>query len=104
MIAGKSNYGWLRTMFHSLIQQVMRQDPVYWMLYVALRPDHNYCLISYPYYTKYVKFGDSIFFWHIDLNLTDLITNNCGGNQIQGMMSLDDEQKDQCIQILSGMH
>ena len=91
-------------MFHSLIQQVMQQDPVYWILYVTLQSDHNYHLISYLYYTKYAKSDDSIFFWHIDLNLTDLITNNCGSNQIQGMVLLDDEQKDQCTQILSDIH
>ena len=67
------------------------------MLYVTLQPDYNYYLISYLYYIKYVKSDNSIFFQHINLNLTDLIINNCGGNQIQGTVLLDDEQKDQCI-------
>lgn len=30
----------------------MRVDLVYYLVYVALRPDRRYNLISYPYYTK----------------------------------------------------
>ncbi|KAK5452940.1 hypothetical protein LTS15_007089 [Exophiala xenobiotica] len=36
-INGKENFGWLRNMFHSLNQQVMRQDPLYYLYYCALR-------------------------------------------------------------------
>ena len=104
LVGNKPNYGWLRTMFHALIQQVMRQDPVYWMLYVALRPDHNYRLISYPYYTKYAKPGDQTFFRHIDINVSELVRNNRGGYMIQGTVSLDDEEEGQCTQIIPGLH
>jgi hypothetical protein len=58
LIDEKSNYGWLRTMFHSLAQQAMRQDPLYWMMYTALREDRNANLVSYLYYAKYQKKGD----------------------------------------------
>jgi hypothetical protein len=103
-VSGKPNYGWLRTMFHSLIQQVMRQDPVYWMLYVALRPDKNYRLISYPYYAKYALPGDKTFFRHIDIRVSELIAHSRGANMIQGTVSLDDEEYGQCTQILPEMH
>jgi len=66
---GRPNYGWLRCMYHGLAQQLMRQDLVYYYWYVLLRPDHNYRLISYPYYAKYTKAGDSTFSRHIDINI-----------------------------------
>lgn len=37
---------------YEIIQQVVRMDPGYYMLFVCLRPDHNKWLISCPYYTK----------------------------------------------------
>ena len=36
---GKANWGWCRNMWHSLGQQVMGQDPVFYALNVAARPD-----------------------------------------------------------------
>src|SRR5271170_5619072 len=53
-LINKSNYGWLRNMYYSLGQQVMRQDPKYFAIYFALRPDQNTNLVSYPYYAKYI--------------------------------------------------
>ena len=55
MINQKPNYGWLRNMYYSLSQQVMRQDPLYFTIYCTLRPDQNTNLVSYPYYAKYAK-------------------------------------------------
>lgn len=49
LIDGKPNFGWQRSMIHSLTQQVIRADIGYWMSYVALRPDGNPWLVSYPY-------------------------------------------------------
>jgi hypothetical protein len=74
MINQKPNYGWLRNMYHSLGQQVMRQD---------LRPNQNTNLVSYPYYGKYATEGDSTCF-----NIADL-TNSGGAIMIQGTVSLD---------------
>ena len=96
--------GWLRDMYHAGIQQLMRQDPEYYRSYVALRPDHHWRLISYPYYAKYSKRGDSTFFRHIDINVEQFLRTGRGGNMIQGSVSLDDETKDMCTEILPGMH
>ena len=104
LIDGKPNYGWNRTMFHSLIQQVMRQDPAYYAAYCALRGDRNTNLILYPYYTKYQREGDSTFFQHIDVNIHQLVTDKRGLYQIQGTVSLDDERQDDCTVIVPGMH
>ena len=61
---------------------------------MALRPEREYKLISYLYYIKYAKSGENIAFYYIDLNLHRLMAKSRGSNQIQGSVSLDDEQSD----------
>ncbi|EFR02363.1 hypothetical protein MGYG_05360 [Nannizzia gypsea CBS 118893] len=34
LVNGKPSYGWCRSMYQSLGQQLMRQDPTYYLLYV----------------------------------------------------------------------
>lgn len=96
--------GWLRNMYHSGIQQLMRQDPEYYRSYVALRPDHQWRLVSYPYYAKFSKRGDSTFFRHIDINVEQYLKDGRGGNMIQGSVSLDHETEDMCTEVLARMH
>ncbi|RMZ82219.1 hypothetical protein DV738_g1754, partial [Chaetothyriales sp. CBS 135597] len=91
-INGKDNLGWCRTMVHRLGQQLVRQDPVYYCAYVALRGDKRTSLVSYPYYTKYQRPGDSTAFRHLDLNINDLADFGRGAFQLQGSLSLDDEE------------
>ena len=50
--SGTSRLGWLRNMYYSLLQQLCRQDPVWYALTAAARPDRGWRLISYPYITK----------------------------------------------------
>jgi hypothetical protein len=102
-VNGKDNFGWLRNMYYGLCQQAMRQDPVYYLVYYALRPDRNVNLVSYPYYAKYQVPGDQTFFRHIDLNIQEWEHLGRGANMIQGMLSLDDEHDDDCTMILPGM-
>ncbi|EFW15145.1 conserved hypothetical protein [Coccidioides posadasii str. Silveira] len=104
MMGGRDNYGWLRTMYHSIGQQLMRQDPAYYLWYVLTRPDHAWKLISYPYYAKYAKPGDKTGFRHIDVNVPDAITTGRGVNMIQGSLTLTAEEPGDCTEILPGMH
>lgn len=104
-INGKPNRGWLRTMLYSLTQQLIRQDLQYYLLYVAMRPDHCSRLVSYPYYTKFARPGDSTVFRHIDMNIPEFLETGRGGNIIQGSVSLDDETAETgCTVIIPGMH
>ena len=82
----------------------MRMNSVYWMLYVALYLDNNYCLISYFYYVKYAKPEDRTAFHHVDINLSDLIESGQDKNQIQDVVFLDDKISDECTEILPGLH
>ena len=91
-------------MFHSISQQLMRQDPAYYTLYATLRPDKQWRLVSYPYYAKFAVEGDSTYFRHIDVNIPDLLAHARGSSQIQGTVSLDNETEDNCTVLLPGMH
>jgi hypothetical protein len=103
-INGKPNYGWLRNSFYSTAQQLMRQDPLYYALYAALRPDQQWRLVSYPYYAKYAVKGDQTYFRHIDLNVPDLLSSQRGSSMIQGSVSIDNETNQDCTVIIAGMH
>jgi hypothetical protein len=84
------------------VQQIVRGDPFYWLLYAVLRRQHT--LISYPYYTKYAKKGDPTFFRHIDLNIAEAVRSGKGVQMIQGSVSWDDEDNDNCTEVLTCFH
>lgn len=79
LIDGKPNFGWQRNMIHSITQQAIRVDLGYWLAYVALRPDGNPRLVSYPYYTKLASGGDRTFFRHCDMNIDRFLSEGRGG-------------------------
>lgn len=100
---GTSRRGWLRNMYYSLVQQVVRIDPVYYALNVACRPDRNWRLISVPYYTKDTRSGESTGFLHLDMNVHDFYTRGKGPmNMIQGCLSLDEEKDTGCTTVVKG--
>jgi hypothetical protein len=100
----KDNLGWLRDCWYSLAQDVVRQDPYYYLLYIMLREDNAYKLISYPYYCKYTRENDKTGFRHIDLNIPKLLSEQRGKYQIQGNLSLDDESETDCTIVVKGFH
>jgi hypothetical protein len=61
-------------------------------------------LINYSYYEKYVMKKDSIFFRHIDQNISQLISFERDVNMIQDILFLNDEDISNCIVILFEMH
>ena len=101
---GQKRRGWMRHMFYSLIQQLVRQDPIYYALIAAARPDKNTWLICYPYYVKYQVEGESTGFAHFDINVDEFVKTGRGKNIIQGSLSLDDENEDGCTLLVLGFH
>ena len=91
-------------MFYSLIQQVVRQDPVHYRLMVASRPDMNSRLISYPYYTMDTTAGENTSSKHLDLNVPRLLSESRSINIVQSSASADDEAEDGCIILVPGFH
>jgi len=102
-VEGRQNYNWLQNMFYSVIQQVICQSSAYYLIYIALCLNHNYCLIFYLYYGKFQAASDKTFFRHIDLNILKLVSKKKGQYMIQGSMSLDNEKKKDCTEMLLKM-
>jgi hypothetical protein len=99
--AGTSRLGWLRNMYYSLVQQLVRQDPVWYALTVAARPDKHWRLISYPYITKDTDTGgEATGFLHLDLDLEAYITDGRGGSRLTSSLSLDNEDMDGCTVVV----
>lgn len=98
-----NDLGWLRNCFHSLAQQAMRQDPLYYALYAALRTDNATTLISYPYYCKYTLQSNKTSFRHLDNNPAATMAEK-GDRLIQGSLSLTDEIPSNCTELIPGMH
>ena len=102
---GKPRLGWLRNMYYSLIQQLVRQDPAYYALTAAARPDRGWRLISYPYITKNTgKKGEATGFLHMDLNLEAYLRDGSGGNRLTSSVSIDDEDELGCTVAVKGFH
>ena len=98
---GQPNLGWCRNMWHSLVQQAIRQDPAFYALNVVARRDKRWKLISFPYYTKY---ANPTGFKHIDLNIPRLLSSGKGESLVQTAVSMNDECKDRCTIIVSEFH
>jgi len=87
---------------------VVRADPVVYMVHVALRPDNAWNLISYPEYCNYTSPGDQAGFRRIDCNPWAVMdkagnpTSGKGFNTIQGIVILDDEDDENCTEMLLG--
>jgi Phytanoyl-CoA dioxygenase (PhyH) len=101
---GKGNLGWCRNMWHSLVQQVIRQDQAFYGLNVAARRDKNWRLVSFPYYTRHAMVGDSTAFKHVDLNIRRFLETGRGRNMVQTAVSMDDEDAEGCTIIVPGFH
>jgi hypothetical protein len=82
----------------------MQQNSLYYRQYYDLRLDKYWRLISYFYYIKYAKSRDRIAFRHINQNISFLLTIKREANMIQNFLSLNDENVNNCIIVLSEMH
>ena len=101
---GKSNLGWSRNMWHSLVQQVIRQDGAFYGLNVAARPDKNWRLISFPYYTRDADADNSREFKQLNVNIPRFLKSGRGANMVQTAISLDDEVAEGCTMVMPGFH
>jgi len=91
-------------MFYDIIQQVICQSSAHYLIYVILCSDHNYCLISYSYYSKFQAVFDKTVFRHINLNILKLVNEKKEQYMIQGSVSLNNEKKEDCTEMLLKMH
>ena len=103
-IMKRTSYDWLRTMIHSFAQQIMKQNFMYYRIYVTLQFDHAWKLIFYFYYIKYAVSSDRIYFRHVNQNINQLFATDRNQNMIQNNFSLNDEIAKNCTIILFDMH
>jgi hypothetical protein len=96
--------GMLPAMVHSLIQQLILQDPVLYSVMVALRPDHATRLMAFPYHAQCSSEGDNTINRRLDLNLKALVDHGLGRNIVQCVVSFENEQEDDATMIWPGMH
>ncbi len=99
----RQNYSWLQNMFYDVIQQAICQSSAYYLIYVVLCLNHNYCLIFYLYYDKFQTASDKTFFRHIDLNILKLVSKKKNQYMIQESVSLDNKKKKDCTEMLLRM-
>jgi hypothetical protein len=104
VINEKENYEWQRNMIHFIVQQIMWQNSLYYRQYCDLRLNEHWRLISYFYYIKYAKSRNKTAFRHINQNISFLLTIEREANMIQNSLSLNDENVNNCIIILSEIH
>ena len=100
----KPKMGFLRNMFYSITQQLVRQDPALYALNAACRPSHDWRLISYPYVAKKVVPGERTGFAHTDVNIAKWVEYGHGANQLTSSISLDQEKPTDCTEIVPGFH
>lgn len=97
-------HGWAKNMWYSLIQQLVRQDIVYWMWHVYFRPDHLWRLISVPHYCQSTYPGESLYLQQPDTHIRASWNSGHGKNFLQGSVSFDDEDEQNCDELLLGMN
>jgi hypothetical protein len=99
---GKPAMGFIRNMFFSGIQQLVRQDPGWYAMQVAARPDNQWRLITYPYVAKSTKPDERTGFLHMDININKFLADGVGASQLTSSISLDDEHEDGCTLVVPG--
>lgn len=100
--------GWCRNMYYSLIQQLVRQDPVWYAICAALQGKTE--LISHPYIAKDANPGEKTGFLHLDINVDKYLKSRSpddNGNKfhlLSSSLSLDNETADGCTVVVPGFH
>ena len=95
---------WCRYMIHSLLQQLLRQDPLWYALIVATRPDHEWRLVTYPYVANPTQLGEADGFLHLDEEIEAYLQSGTGSSLVSSCLALEDEDGNACARIVPGLH
>jgi hypothetical protein len=104
--AGEENSGILRTMCHSLLQQVVRMDLEHYRHTVALRADGATRFIAYPSYALRFLSGHLPEKRNLEIDLLRVREGgpNSGESWLRSCVSLIDKGSQSCAELLPGMH
>ena len=103
---GEKEDGILRTMCHSLLQQVIRMDLEHYRHTVALRTDGATRFIAYPSYALRFLDGHLPEKRNLEIDLLRVRKGgpNSGESWLRSCVSLVDEGSQSCAELLPGMH
>ena len=97
------NFGWNRLQYYSVGQTMLRSDPGHLIAQVLARPDHEHCLVAYPYYTRFAQSHDKAEFYHIDVDPAKYLSGKFN-SMVQSSHSITDEKESNCFRIVLGFH
>ncbi|KAI9753313.1 MAG: hypothetical protein M4579_005232, partial [Chaenotheca gracillima] len=104
-VSGRPHQGWLRNMFYSLTQQMLRQDPVWWVANATARSDGCWRLQTHPYIVKDASAGDRTGFLHLDMRIdVPDITETANTMPLSSSVSLEPEDEENCTIVVPGFH
>lgn len=74
------------------------------MWHFYLRPDHAWRLISVPDCAKSAYPGECTYTQQSDISVRKFVDSGYGKNFLQSVVSLDNEDRDNCDELLLGMN
>ncbi len=69
------NHDWLRTTMYIMLQQLVRQNIMYYLITVTFWLNHEINLLIFSYFMKITFKNDSELIKHVNLNVNDLMSD-----------------------------
>ncbi len=98
-----TNHDWLRTTMYITLQQLVRQNIVYYLITVTLRLNHEINLLTFSYFMKITFKNNSELIKHVNLNVNDLMSDK-EQSQIQSTAMFADESIDKDDEFILDLH
>ncbi|KAH0537152.1 hypothetical protein FGG08_006022 [Glutinoglossum americanum] len=100
---GRPRQGWCRNMYYSLIQQLVRQDPIWYARCAALQGRTD--LVAHPYIAKGANVKEKTGFLHLDINVDKYLKSARDGIYLlSSSLSLDGEVVDRRTLVVPGFY
>ncbi len=98
-----TNHDWLRTTVYIMLQQLVRQNIVYYLITVTLRLNHEIDLLTFSYFMKITFKNVSKLIKHVNLNVNDLMSDR-EQSRIQSTAMFADESIDKDDEFILDLH
>ncbi len=98
-----TNHDWLRTTMYITLQQLVRQNIMYYLITVILRLNHEIDLLTFSYFMKITFKNDSELIRYVNLNVNDLMSDR-EQSQIQSTAVFADESIDKDDEFILDLH
>jgi len=85
------------------LQQLVRQNIVYYLITVILRSNHEIDLLTFSYFMKITFKNDSELIRHVNLNVNDLMSDR-EQSRIQNTAVFADESTDKDDEFILDLH